>query len=388
MSRIGIYLASKPSDGGTFQYNKTILDALTNNNDIEVVIVCGSIEWFEYIGKNYGRHEKVLIERDFFSKLIFKLWRIVNENLDFWYAKLARITDFSKKIDAQNLELLICPSQDAVPYLITIPCIGTIHDLMHRYQKKFPEVSDNGEYNKREFHYKNICKFSKAILVDSKIGKKHVMESYGNELVNKIFSLEFTYPQYLAETDEAVVDIEVPEKYIFYPAQFWQHKNHLNLIKAIKYLKDKNVIISLVLVGSKKNGYENVLELIKNYNVENQIKILGYVDDKTMKFLYKNARALVMPTFFGPTNIPPLEAMFLGCPVLISRLYAMPEQVEDAGLLFDPENPIDIANCIEKIWFNEELYLNLVENGYRQIKKFSQEEFNVKFSNIIKKVLN
>ena len=244
MSRIGIYLASKPSDGGTFQYNKTILDALTNNNDIEVVIVCGSIEWFEYIGENYGRHEKVLIERDFFSKVIFRIGKICNENLDFWYNSLAKITAFNRQIKAQNLDILVCPSQDAVPYLINTPCIGTIHDLMHRYQQRFPEVFANGEYERREFQYKNICKFSQAILVDSQIGKKHVLESYGKELENKIFSLEFTYPQYLAETDETVVDIEVPEKYIFYPAQFWQHKNHLNLIKAIKYLKDKNVIIS------------------------------------------------------------------------------------------------------------------------------------------------
>ena len=67
-----------------------------------------------------------------------------------------------------------------------------------------------------------------------------------------------------------------------------------------------------------------------------------------------------MPSYFGPTNIPPLEAMALGCPVAVSNKYAMPEQVGDAGLLFDPDSPEEIAKCIKAMWLDDKLRQKMI----------------------------
>ena len=110
---------------------------------------------------------------------------------------------------------------------------------------------------------------------------------------------------------------------------------------------------------------------------------MGFVSDEQVMYLYQNAVALVMPTYFGPTNIPPLEAMALGCPVIASNKYAMPEQIGDAGLLFDPDSPEELATCVERVWNNEELRQNMIAKGYEQSKKWTGEKFKKRFLNIM-----
>jgi glycosyltransferase involved in cell wall biosynthesis len=220
---------------------------------------------------------------------------------------------------------------------------------MHRYEK-FPEVLENGEFEWRETHYSNICQWSEGILVDSKVGQKHVSQCY-NVKLDDIFILPYIAPKYIYDSSnesEIVGKYNLPDKYLFYPAQFWQHKNHENLIKAIHQVKNKIADIQLVLAGSKKNGYESAQNLVKSLNLTPNIHFLGYVPDNDMPAIYKRARAMIMPTFFGPTNIPPLEGFALGCPVAVSNIYGMPEQVKDAALLFNPNSVAEIAASISR----------------------------------------
>ena len=86
----------------------------------------------------------------------------------------------------------------------------------------------------------------------------------------------------------------------------------------------------MVLVGSEKNSLRRIKKEIAKNDLQNNVEILGFVSDKQITYLYKHAVALVMPSYFGPTNIPPLEAMALGCPTIVSDRYAMGEQVGDA----------------------------------------------------------
>ena len=122
---------------------------------------------------------------------------------------------------------------------------------MHRYEHQFSEYT-NKIILERDIHYQNICKYCNGILVDSEMGKKHVINSYDVEK-KKIFSLPFIIPKYLFKKKINVFKkFKIKEKYLFYPAQFWEHKNHINLIKAFKDVLKKNKNISLVFCGQKK----------------------------------------------------------------------------------------------------------------------------------------
>ena len=67
--------------------------------------------------------------------------------------------------------------------------------------------------------------------------------------------------------------------------------------------------------------------------------------------------------------------MALGCPAAVSNNYAMGEQVGDAGLLFDPDSPKEIADCISKLWNDSRLRETMREKGYQQIAKWRPKDF-------------
>lgn len=180
--------------------------------------------------------------------------------------------------------------------------------------------------------------------------------------------------------------IETPRKYIFYPAQFWKHKNHLNLLKAISLLKNSIKDIHLILVGSEKNNCKEIERYIIENDLQNEVTIFGFVSDANIIYLYKHAVAMVMPSYFGPTNIPPLEAMVLGCPVAVSNKYAMPEQVGKAGLLFNPDSPEEIAECIKKLWTDEKLRDEMKVLGYQRVKRWTEKEFAERLIQVLKKI--
>jgi len=90
-----------------------------------------------------------------------------------------------------------------------------------------------------------------------------------------------------------------------------------------------------------------------------------------------------MPTFFGPTNIPQLEAFALGCPVATSRIYGIPDQVGDAALLFDPASVDEIYEALVRLWTDDALCAVLKARGYAHAKRWGRPQFRGRVREII-----
>ena len=145
-------------------------------------------------------------------------------------------------------------------FLLDIPTIVPIHDIQHRLHPEFPEVSSRNIWAEREFVCTQIAKYATRILVDSEIGKEDVVNAYRPD-PKKIVTLPFLPPNYLdaempeSETQKFFSSNNLPEKYLFYPAQLWPHKNHINLVKAVTLLKKQGRTVNLILTGTKKNEW-------------------------------------------------------------------------------------------------------------------------------------
>ena len=378
MKKIGLYLDSVIT-GGTYQYNLSILEAFRTfpTDQLDTVITYSSDLWKSYLQKR--NIFAVEINRTIFSRL----WFQTRTPFWFWRNTSKYFDTFSKSFVHQNCDLWVFPSQDIWSYSLPVPALGTIHDLMHRYERKFPESSSHKEYQSREQHYSRMCKDAKGILVDSKIGKQQIIDSY--HIPNgKVHILPFIAPKYIYRTTTNIHNnLNLPPKYLFYPAQFWEHKNHKALVRAMSLLITKLPDLKMVFVGSPNNGYNSLIKLIKKLGLQDVFTFLDQVPNEQMRELYTNAHALIMPTFFGPTNIPPLEAFVCGCPVAVSNIYGMPEQVGDAGLLFNPNSDTEIAETINKLWTDEDIIKDLVEKGYQKSKNWGQKQFNKRLLEII-----
>lgn len=385
MRKIGLFLSAEPSYGGTFQYNQAMLNAVSSlpPDKFEVVVAYMDPLWKEYL-KDYSIRA-IPAPLRISDRIFRKVCRIINLSVGQWRKISPLFHSVNKKLVMEKCDLWIFPSQDWWTYEVNVPALGTIHDLMHRYERRFSEVSDNGEYERREELYSNMCQWANGILVDSEVGREQVHESYGMSK-EKLFVLPFIPPKYVYNnlvSEYFETKYRLPEKYIFYPAQFWEHKNHVRLIEAIGILTKEFPDIQLVLVGSKKNGYDKAVELVNLMQINNNVHFMGYVPDEDMPEFYRRARALVMPTFFGPTNIPQLEAFVLGCPVATSRIYGIPQQVGDAALLFDPGSVSEIADTLRKLWTDDKLCRELVAKGNVRAANWGQLQFNQKLAEII-----
>jgi len=92
-----------------------------------------------------------------------------------------------------------------------------------------------------------------------------------------------------------------------------------------------------------------------------------------MPLLYRGARFLVFPSLFEGFGLPLLEAMASDCPVLCSSAGSLPEVVGDAALLFDPNDPEEMADSMHRILTDEELRRTLVKAGRERALQFSWE---------------
>lgn len=336
-----------PQEGGKFQYSISLLEDLSKikNTNTEVLACYFSELWEPYLEKFAVKRLKIIKQEKWWYK---KIYSLLNKfSLMSLIRKLNKISGvIYKQINLLSPAIVFYPGNDKFAYEFDFPSVIPIFDLMHRYEK-FPEVSDPLIYKSREKHYKNICKYAKVILVDSELGKKHVIDCYSVN-ANKIYVYPYKPPFYIYEyKDVDVVNkYNIPDSFFIYPAQFWEHKNHKIIIEAVKILKEKGEIINFVFVGSKKNGYDKVIELIHRYELQKQFYILGYVTNDELVSLYKKAKALVFPSFFGPTNIPPLEALALGCSVIISKSYANYEQLGENAIYFNPNDANELADLL------------------------------------------
>jgi glycosyltransferase involved in cell wall biosynthesis len=293
---------------------------------------------------------------------------------------------------SQRIDLVIFPQPHSWAFEAGVPSIVAIHDLQHRLQPEFPEVSADGEWGRREYVLRNCARSATKVLVDSEVGKEHVLLFYGPYGVaeDRVRCLPFlpasTLPRDLSDTVRAAVRErhDVPDTYVFYPAQFWPHKNHARIIEALEQLKRRDgLTVPAVFCGShadtvRERHFEMLMNMAERCGVAGQIQILGFVSDDELAALYAGARALVMPTFFGPTNIPVLEAWALACPVLTSDIPGVREQVGDAALLVDPRSVDQLTDGIRRLWTDGDLRGSLTLRGTRRLASYGPVEFRAR----------
>ncbi len=152
-------------------------------------------------------------------------------------------------------------------------------------------------------------------------------------------------------------------------------KNLGNIIKAYNKagLKDTK----LVIAGVRADEFPDKSIINKN------IVFAGYMKDKGLAGLYKNAKLLVFPSLFEGFGIPPLEAMSCGCPVIASNLTSLPEVCGDAAYYVNPYDVEDIASAIKHVLNNENLQNTLRKKGLERANFFSWKSSANKIKEIL-----
>ena len=265
-------------------------------------------------------------------------------------------------------------------FLERLNYVYTFWDLCHRDYPEFPEVRESFEFEAREDLARKALPKAVAVIAESPLGKENLEKRYGLDQ-NRVHWISISPAQRPSEQEDSSFDprkkAEIPSgsPYVFYPAQFWAHKNHRLIVDALACLrKAGSDDVYAVFCGSDCGNLPAVLEMAKQKGVDDLVKYVGFVPDEQMSAFYKQSLALVMPSYFGPTNMPPLEAFALDTPVIVSDLPGIRDQVGDAGLLVPPDKPESLRDAILKLVKEPQLRDTLAEKGKSRLEEFSDED--------------
>jgi glycosyltransferase involved in cell wall biosynthesis len=262
---------------------------------------------------------------------------------------------------------------------LEIPYIVTVWDLQHRLQPFFPEVSAGRVFDGRDNMYTPLLRRAALVVVGTEVGSEEVQRFFGVAR-ERILTLPQPTPSFMlaaANQPRAPRPARVPaDPYLFYPAQFWPHKNHVNLLETLRILRERERLpFSLVLTGADKGNEAFVRETATRLGVADAVAMLGFVSREELVALYQHAFALTYVTFFGPDNLPPLEAFALGCPVVASDVSGAREQLADAALRVDPRKPEEIAAAVARLHADPAARAALVERGRTRALRFTGADF-------------
>jgi glycosyltransferase involved in cell wall biosynthesis len=251
--------------------------------------------------------------------------------------------------------------------------ISTVWDACHRDTPEFPEVREFNKFHARESEYRSILPGAILVLTDSPQLSQRLALFYGLDPA-RFLAMPFSCSPFLNDqkgggTGEVLAKHGLSEGFYFYPAQFWSHKNHVRIVQALKLLADRGTSATVVFVGSDKGNCAYVKTLAQTLGVASRVKFLGFVPAEDMDALYAGCLAVVMPTYFGPTNLPPLEAWAAGRPLVYSRHLAV--NAGEAALLVDPDSAEELAaamaQCADPI-----VARRLVEAGRERLAEIQQ----------------
>ena len=252
-----------------------------------------------------------------------------------------------------------------------------IHDLAFKF---FPEAYSKYELMLQENAIKIALKNASVIVFTTNQNLKDFIHFYGKpKQQTKVISLGYNHE--LSNN----IKTEKPKKpYFLSVGRIEKRKNTLGTVKAFELFKEEdNSDYQLILVGQNGFGHEEVDSQITKSKFNEDIIRPGYVENKKLPSLYKNATALIHPSLYEGFVFPLLEAMDIGTPVLTSDVPTIKESVDDAALFVNPKDVKSIAEGMKKISTDQNLRKSLIFNGKEVIKKYSWDKTAAEYYKLI-----
>lgn len=380
--RVGVFLGDfNPDVGGGFTFQDDLFRAFASvsGNSPHDFTILGTADALEMYVKSVSTSDNLQAERikiGWFDKVVesLKVYSPLIRRILRWPGPVQRVAD---RLGLDCLWYVGGGAYEATD----VPYVATVWDLQHRLTPWFPEMSARGTWDARESAYRNFLQRASYVITGTNVGKDEIKLCY-EVSEERVRILPHPTPAFALSEPQGFYKgthqcLGVPEKYLLYPAQFWPHKNHINLLKALKVLRDRfGIALPLVLVGSDKGNADYVRAFASSLEIGDQVRFSGFVSQEELLELYRGASMLVYPSMCGPENLPPLEAFALGCVVAAADVPGAKEQLGDAAILFNPIDPDDIAEKIWRLFNDEKLISELRCKGMARAKSWTAREFS------------
>jgi glycosyltransferase involved in cell wall biosynthesis len=277
-----------------------------------------------------------------------------------------------EQLASGRTQLLFCPLLVLEPLRPNTSSAVMIPDLQHEY---YPEFFSPQILAWRKQNYGPSARNADVIFTISEHSRQTIIEKLGvpgEKIVAMGLDVDDEFRQ--APAPEAVAAfgaLELPARYIYYPANFWPHKNHQNLLRALRLLiEEGHRDLHLVLTGAQ-HGASEVRKQIAALGLRGSVRLLGYQDRPVVVELHRHACALAFISKFEGFGIPILEAFHAGAPVVCSSSCSCPEVAGDAAVLVDEHSPEAIAEGLDRVVRDARLRNELIAKGRQRASMYN-----------------
>jgi glycosyltransferase involved in cell wall biosynthesis len=253
-----------------------------------------------------------------------------------------------------------------------IPRVVTIHDLVWKYAR---ETMRSATYLLEKFQMPSAVGAANVIVTDSQSTADAARLEFRIEPDRlAIIPLAANYIQH-SNSFDVLREHDICCPYFLFVGTLEPRKNLTRLLTAYSGLaKEVKSQVGMVIVGGKGWGKINLEDTISQLELGKYVRVLGYVDEETLRVLYASAQFLAMPSLYEGFGLPLLEAMVHGTPVLTANNSSMPEVAGDAGLLVDAQDVGSIASGLHQLIIDKELQNKLAKNAKSNAARFSWDD--------------
>ena len=357
-------------------YIQNIVSALnfycTKKNAPNIIVLCNSKKDFDDL-KNVTQYSRLSCH-------------LINSNPNKLFRLIFRII---KKITGKKITLdkiivkrikFIYPSNSSEFIPARGKCLAWIPDFQEKY---YPDLFTSEDINFRDTQYRKLISDNTPIVFSSNSAQNDFRTFYPEGQSIKSFVLPFTvvHPYFSNEKIEIIKQkYGITQKYLFCANQFWIHKNHMKLFEAINILRSNGFNLQLVCSGAlhdyRTNTYHSdILNFIKKNNLQDSIKILGFIERTEQLCLMKNSYAIVQPSLFEGWSTVVEDAKCLNKFIFLSDLSVHHEQKPVNACFFNPNDEYELAmkimqtkiiekkvNYVDNIKLSGKTFLDIINN--------------------------
>ncbi|WP_027397956.1 glycosyltransferase [Anaerovibrio lipolyticus] len=349
---------------GGLYYKKNIVFQLIHNDYISknYKIVVLTYAHFEEVFKDLSSEIEVIYIKSHFGLL---------KKLEYYY-KLMHIKP--KVMFPLNTDL----SYMGIKTISWIPDFQFIH---------YPSFFSLDEIEGKEKMYKKMHTQKQPIVFSSQSALNDYHNNFGCDNPNTVVVPFVSYIEGIINHITVTDECEVLNRfklsnidYVYVANQFWQHKNHVVVLEAIEeLLKRHDLDIKFVFTGKfadyRNSEYINYIKsMFKKTILAEHCVLLGFIDREEQIIIMKNAKYIIQPSLFEGWGTVVEDAKILDKTILLSDIPVHREQMNNKCILFNPHDPIELADLIEVE--SEKEHIDNVKAGiddmYRRAVEYSK----------------
>jgi glycosyltransferase involved in cell wall biosynthesis len=286
---------------------------------------------------------------------------------------------------SKNLEVDLVFSPFSAPTYAqkNIPLVTIVYDLQHI---EYPWFFSSQERQHRTAFLNDLVRKSQKIVCISDFTRQSFIQELNvqsDKIVVIPICIHERLPNLTHQTkDRHLIRLGIAErKYLFYPANYWQHKNHRFLLVAYGIYKSQfpNNYLDLVFTGALEDEECQLKAAATLMGLSENVHFLGFLNDEELAAVWQGSSCLIFPSLYEGFGIPMLEAMNFGKPILCSNAGSLPEVGFDAALYFNPRKLDEIVDCLAKVTNNEVVVTELVNKGYQRLELFKSKEMALQY---------